>query len=374
MARLLLSLFFLLFATSGMAQPPARLREAAAAGNNAATLPNGGGATPTATRNAAAQRGSIREFPTAAPMPDNAAWRRDVYRMLTLTDDANAPLYYPVTPTAGRENLFVHLFHLILRGQIRAYEYTPDALEHFDEKHVVKGKKILDDNHIFYEANEGRMRVNDADLPSEDVKRYYLKESVYFDQQTGTFRTKVLALCPIVVSDFGDGQPQTTPLFWVNYEEAAPHLAKLSLMASNLNNASEISADDYFNTAQYRGEIYQTKNLQDKTIAQMAESDSAQAKVREHIEQEIKDFQQHMWGKGQKPAPTTSIADSTATNDSSTVAPAADGSSTSGRRSSRRSSSRSSSKSSTPKAAKAPKVKSTPSSKSGTLSVRRQRH
>ena len=61
----------------------------------------------------------------------------------------------------------------------------------------------------------------------------------------GTFRTKVLALCPIVVSDFGDGQVQSTPLFWVNYEEAAPHLAKLSLMASNLNNASEISADDY---------------------------------------------------------------------------------------------------------------------------------
>ena len=56
-----------------------------------------------------------------------------------------------------------------LKGKINAYEYTPDAIEHFDEKHVIKGKKIMDDNHIFYEANDGRLRVNDADLPSEDV-------------------------------------------------------------------------------------------------------------------------------------------------------------------------------------------------------------
>lgn len=373
MYRILLSLVLLLFAAHSVAQPPARLREAAATGSNAEQNADnaanmGGKASNNTTRNAA-QRGSIREFPTAAPMPDNTAWRRDVYRMLKLTEDANAPLYYPITPSSGRENLFVHLFHLILRGKINAYEYTPDAIEHFDEKHVIKGKKIMDDNHIFYEANEGRLRVNDADLPSEDVKRYYIKESVYFDQQTGTFRSKVLALSPIVVSDFGDGQVQSTPLFWVNYEEAAPHLAKLSLMASNLNNASEISADDYFNTSQYRGEIYQTKNLQDKTIAQMAESDSAQTKVRERIEQEIKDFQQHMWGSREQKLAEDAKANAAQTSDSTLIE---DETSTSTK--SRRSSRRSSTKTSTPKAAKAPKPKTTSSSKSGTISVRRQRH
>lgn len=373
MYRILLSLVLLLFAAHSVAQPPARLREAAAtgsnAGQNADNAANTGGKVSNNTTRNAAQRGSIREFPTAAPMPDNAAWRRDVYRMLKLTEDANAPLYYPITPSSGRENLFVHLFHLILKGKINAYEYTPDAIEHFDEKHVIKGKKIMDDNHIFYEANDGRLRVNDADLPSEDVKRYYIKESVYFDQQMGTFRTKVLALCPIVISDFGDGQVQSTPLFWVNYEEAAPHLAKLSLMASNLNNASEISADDYFNTSQYRGEIYQTKNLQDKTIAQMAESDSAQTKVRERIEQEIKDFQQHMWGSREQSLAEDAKANAAQSSDSTLIE---DKTSTSTK--SRRSSRRSSTKTSTPKAAKAPKPKTTSSSKSGTISVRRQRH
>ena len=379
MHRILFSLILLFFAAHGVAQPPARLREAtkgaANAGKNAQNtqdVPNSAeednNSSTNPQRKAAAQRGSIREFPTAAPMPENAAWRRDVYRMLKLSEDANAPLYYPITPASGRENLFVYLFHLILKGKIHAYEYTPDAIEHFDEKHIVKGKKIMDDNHIFYEANEGRLRVNDADMPSEDVKRYYLKESIYFDQQTGTFRSKVLALCPIVVSDFGDGQLQSTPLFWVNYEEAAPHLAKLSLMASNFNNASEISADDYFNTTRYHGDIYQTKNLQDKTIAQMAVSDSAQNKIRERIEQEIKDFQERIWGSKEQSLVkdadngVTQPTDSAMTNEKEETPSK-----------SRRNSRRSSVKTTTPKAPKTPKPKTT-NNQSGTLSVRRQRH
>ena len=111
--------------------------------------------------------GSIREFPTASSMPQDAAWRRDIYREIDLTRDANAPLYYPVTPGAGRENLFVHLFHLILRGKIKAYEYTPDAIEHFDEKHGGERQENFGRQSHLLRAKRRKMRVNDADLPSE---------------------------------------------------------------------------------------------------------------------------------------------------------------------------------------------------------------
>mgnify|MGYP000947465903 FL=1 len=189
------SLLLLLLALHGVAQPPARQREAVA------TDKTQNGAKPATEKSrSAAALGSIREFPTAATMPQDVVWRRDVYRRVDLRKDANAPLYYPIFPQNGRENLFVYLFHLILRNKIKAYEYTRDANEHFDEAHVVKGKKILDDNHIFYESVDGKMRLNDADLPSEDVKVYFLKESVYYDQRTAIFRTKVTALCPVVVS------------------------------------------------------------------------------------------------------------------------------------------------------------------------------
>ena len=246
-----------------------------------------------------AAKNFTREFPTAATVPDDAAWRRDIYRSIDLTKEENAVLYYPVTPANGRQNLFVYLFKQILRGNIKAYEYTLDANEHFDEDHIVKGKKIMDTHQIYYENNDGKIRVNDADLPSEDVKLYFVKESVCYDQHTASFRTKVTAICPVMVSgmsEFGEEENQRIPLFWVNYEEAAPYLAKLSLMGSSINNASVISADDYFTMNRYKGDIYKTTNLQDRIIAQYAEDEAGQAKERERIENELKRFEDQVWG------------------------------------------------------------------------------
>ena len=37
-------------------------------------------------------------FPTQAEMQEDVVWRRDVYREIDLTQDANAGLYYPVEP------------------------------------------------------------------------------------------------------------------------------------------------------------------------------------------------------------------------------------------------------------------------------------
>ena len=242
---------------------------------------------------------SYREFPTAATMPDDAAWRRDIYRSIDLTKEKNAALYFPVTPVNGRQNLFVFLFRQILRGNIKAYEYTLDANEHFDAEHQLRGKKIMDTHNIYYETVDGKMRVNDADLPSEDVKLYFVKESVYYDQRTASFRTKVTALCPVMVSgtnDFGEDEMQRVPLFWVNYEEAAPYLAKLSLMGSSMNNAAVVSADDYFTMNRYEGDIYKTTNLQDRIIAQYAESPEEQLAERKRIEGELGHFEDYVWG------------------------------------------------------------------------------
>lgn len=351
-------LFFLLLlfvGLSAVAQPPARRNEAAAAKKTAAA------------NNGTAGKGSIREFPTAVKMPEDAAWRRDVYRRIHLKQEENAPLYYPVTPTRDRANLFVYLFRLILRGKIKAYEYTIDANEHLDEAHVVKGRKIMDDNSIFYETVEGKLRVNDADLPSEDVKVYFLKESVYYDQHTATFRTKVSALCPVVVTEFGEGENQYKPLFWISYEEAAPHLAKLSLMGSNLNNAAVISADDYFSTNRYRGDIYKATNLQDRIIEQYATTDSAQTKERTRIENELKMFQDHVWGNLPKPKSLSTAADS--------LVQAADAPDKEKNASDRRKKTRRASRSASKNTASPPKVKTskTSSSSSRTYSVRRQR-
>ena len=54
---------------------------------------------------------------------ENAKWSRIIYRYLDLTKEANAPLYYPVTPINGKMNLFTTLFKLLQEDIVPGYEY-----------------------------------------------------------------------------------------------------------------------------------------------------------------------------------------------------------------------------------------------------------
>ena len=330
---------------------------------------------------------SYREFPTAQSMPSDVAWRRDLYRTLDLTKDANAVLYYPTTPQDGRENLFTYLFKLLLRKQIKAYDYKLDGNEDFSSKNEVTAKQLMDRYHIFYESKGDKVRVNDADLPSDEVKAYFIKESTYYDQHTASFRSQVTALCPVLKrgdSDFG-GELAQYPMFWVKMQDVAPYLGKLMLMGSSLNNAATMSADDFFTMKCYKGDIYKAVNLQDRLLSNYCLDDSAMLKEQKRIEKQLTDVQEHVYGRDSAYYARLR-ADSLAQAEADSIAAA--GKATRRTSASRRSSSVSSRRTrtasvSSSSSAKAPKQRkqrtsskaSRPKSSSGGgLSVRRQRH
>lgn len=249
-------------------------------------------------------------FPTAASMDEDVVWRRDIYRELDLNEDANAPLYYPVEPLGSQVNLFTYIFKLMMQGRIKAYQYKLDGNESFNADDVVKPKTFLDNYHIYYEKDaQGRTHLDNSDIPSKEVKSYYIKETTYYDQHTATFHTKVLALCPIMTrdDDFGDGGNKY-PLFWVKYDDLAPFLSKQQIMTSNLNNAATMSVDDYFVRTQYKGKIYKTNNMLGKTLAQYCPTDSAMAKEQKRIEAELVAFEKNIWGDQAKKDSLDSIA------------------------------------------------------------------
>ena len=249
-------------------------------------------------------------FPTAASMDEDVVWRRDIYRELDLNEDANAPLYYPVEPLGSQVNLFTYIFKLMMQGRIKAYQYKLDGNESFNADDVVKPKTFLDNYHIYYEKDaQGITHLDNSDIPSKEVKSYYIKETTYYDQHTATFHTKVLALCPIMTrdDDFGDGGNKY-PLFWVKYDDLAPFLSKQQIMTSNLNNAATMSIDDYFLRNQYKGKIYKTNNMLGKTLAQYCSSDSAMSKEQKKIEAELAAFEKNLWGDQAKKDSLDSIA------------------------------------------------------------------
>lgn len=250
--------------------------------------------------NAITTRAQI-SFPTADPMQEDVVWRRDIYRELKLTEDANAGLYYPVEPVGSQMNLFTYIFKLMMngpnRGGIAAYNYRMDGNEMFTDSARVKPLQFLDNYHIFYERTDHGIRLDNSDIPSGEVKGYYLKESAYYDQGTSTFHRKVVALCPIMYreDDFGDGEVKY-PLFWVRYDDLAPFLSKQIIMTSNLNNAATMSVDDYFTMNLYQGKIYKTTNMLGKTLAQYCPTDSAMAAEQKKIERELTDFEKTIYG------------------------------------------------------------------------------
>ena len=238
-------------------------------------------------------------FPTKDAMPEDVVWRRDIYRVLDLGRDANATLYYPVEPMGRQVNLFTYVFRLMLTGRVNAYTYKLDGVESFDAKGRMEVRDVLDRYSIYYEEKDGRFTVENNDIPSAEVTRYYLKECVYVDQRTGTVQRKVTALCPVLMrgaDDFG-GEATPYPLFWLNYDEIAPWLAKLPVMSSNLNNVSNMTADDYFTMNRYDGKVYKTNNMQGRALAHYCKSDSAMAAEQAKIEKQIGDFDTRLWGR-----------------------------------------------------------------------------
>jgi len=240
-------------------------------------------------------------FPTSAGMNEDVVWRRDVYRELNLNDDANAGLYYPAESSGSQMNLFTYIFKLMMvgpsHGGINVYQYRLDGNERFTDDALVKPLTFLDDHHIFYERTDRGVHIDDSDIPSSEVKGYYIKECSYYDQISATFHTKIIALCPIMerADDFGDGTTKY-PLFWVKYDDLAPLLAKRTIMVSNINNAAMMSLDDYFTMNRYKGKIYKTANMQGKNLAQYCKNDTALNKEQLRIENEIVSFEKNIWG------------------------------------------------------------------------------
>lgn len=248
-------------------------------------------------------------YPTAAPMSEDVVWRRDIYREINLEDDANAGLYYPVEPVGSQMNLFTYIFKLMMSPNLTAYEYRLDGNEVFTDSAKLNRKAFLDNYHIYYERTNRGVRIDDSDIPSREVKSFYVKEAAYYDQASATFHTKVIALCPIMTreDDFGDA-PQKYPLFWVKYDDLAPFLSKQIIMTSNLNNAATMSMDDYFTKNMYKGPIYKTTNMLGKTLRQYCPTDSALTKEQKRIEQELAAFEKNIWGDQARKDSLDSIA------------------------------------------------------------------
>ena len=299
-------------------------------------------------------------YPTAVDMPEDVVWRRDIYREINLEQEENAGLYDPGEPQGKQRNLFTYVFKLALGNYIPVYEYRLDGNEVLEASAKVDMKTVLDNYHIFYEEKDGKLRVDNSDIPSAEVKMYYLKESAYYDQANSSFHIKPVAFCPVMLreDDFG-GEAAKYPLFWVKYSEVEAYLSRQTIKTSDINDAALMNLDDYFTLNKYKGKIYKTANRLGKTLAQIAGNDSTKYTAEQkRIEAELKAFRDNIFGDKVKRDSLDSIAN---------LDPKA-------AKKLKRSRSRSDSSTEKVKSGKTKNKASSGGSSSARVSVRRQRH
>ena len=311
-------------------------------------------------------------------------WMRVMYRELDLTKDENGALYYPDEPVEGQENLFRIIMRHMADGSLGAYEYL-DGRELFTDKYRVKMRDVLDRFHILYTDAKGsternpKFTIEEADVPATEVLSYYIIERWEFDRRQNRMRTVVEAVCPVLhrAGDFG-GEAVKYPMFWVKYTDLRPFLSTQSIFTDDDNNLATCTYDDFFQLGLYKGDIYKTRNLRNRSLMQLHPDPDELAHARDSIQQRLDSFEKKLWVPSleeltarREAAEAAELAAEAAAAGDSTVVATAKEKKTSTRSSRSRRGSKSAKPAKTPKVkkAKAPKA----SSSSAVRSVRNRR-
>jgi gliding motility associated protien GldN len=240
-----------------------------------------------------------------APLPTvreaDAIWSRTVWRIIDLREKTNQQFYYPTRKIQGRENLFNILLKGIEGKTITAF-YATGADEEFNEPinynqvklqfgDSVKMIKVTDIN-----TGVERDSLVQSDIPTNEVKQLEIKEIWYFDKQKSTLQVRILGICPIRVykKDPKDSTYVRKKLFWVNYPEIRPLLAKNESL-NGFNGARSLSFDDLFLTRRFDGYIVKEENTyNNRSIEQYAKGEYA-AKESDRIKNSIFNYEQDLW-------------------------------------------------------------------------------
>lgn len=228
-------------------------------------------------------------------------WMRVMYRELDLTKDENGALYYPDEPVDGQENLFRIILGRMADGSLGAYEYL-DGREVFTDDYKVKMRDVLDRFHILYTDAKGsteknpKFTIEESDVPASEVLTYYIIEKWEFDRRSNRMRNRIEAICPVLhrAGDFG-GEAVRYPMFWVKYDDLRPFLTTQTIFTDDDNNLATCTYDDFFRLGLYKGDIYKTRNLKNRSLMQLHPDPDELAHARDSIQDRLDNYEKKLW-------------------------------------------------------------------------------
>lgn len=231
---------------------------------------------------------------------EDILWKKTLWRMIDMREQVNFPLYYPLKEVNGQLNFFLTVFNLLIENKVYAYEYS-DKKEDFSPEKKYTIEQIINETNVdFFETQikdngDTAYIINEVDIPSEGVLKFYMKEIWYFDALESSMKFKIEAIAPQLSYIDEDGRAQKKVLYWIPFDQLRPWLAKQPVVVNNMNTTAHISYDDLFQKRKFSGHIYKEDNLQNRSLIEYCKNAEEVRYEQERIENEILNFEMDLW-------------------------------------------------------------------------------
>lgn len=187
-------------------------------------------------------------------------WEKRIWRVVDVREKMNLPFSAPESP------LFKILADGALAGDIAAYSTEDDKFSKRLSPADIRGMLSVRDTIVVFEPEtyDETIKIVENEINWENVKRFRIKESWFFDTKTSTLRNRILGIAPIIEERDENGNFRyERPLFWVYYPAARPYLSKQKAITHGENWSATTTWEDIFEKRYFASYITKENNVQD---------------------------------------------------------------------------------------------------------------
>lgn len=189
-------------------------------------------------------------------------WEKRIWRVIDVREKINRPFTYPKRP-------FINiLLEQAGTGDITFYSTIDDEFQKpltLEEVAALGGTVdtiITFDPETFAEI----IQVVTNELNPEDIKRYRLKETWIFDEESSTMQVRILGVAPLQEKYDDNGNfLYEYPMAWTYYPELREILAREEAF-NPFNDGQRMSWEDIFEMRMFSSYIFKESNVYDRRI------------------------------------------------------------------------------------------------------------